>query len=296
MAWSITIDRAYFTGEAPEENETYSKKYLNLKGFKLSSNTGHTNVDSRLWVGLMGIQVVPQPYSHPSWNIGTNSFSNNLPYHSSDYDADTDYLLLGNQAGNYNPGNSNYYSVSVTAGVDVDLKLDLDPLLTDNYMSSGNDYGSSNTGYSGLYRGYAGTAQDDYKAANFTKAGSPNNSVFSLYNASNTGISIGESITWLMNNNESDMVAARNSWKLARSLSSLTFGIFMNYKGLYLGTDPDSFNGNSNISEPDQLIYPYSSGDELVTTSGNGPKMWTNSGAASGDPHITTFGGDRYTL
>jgi hypothetical protein len=276
MAWTMTIDRAYFTSEAPVANETYSKKYLNLKGFNLSSDTGETVVVDRLWVGLMGIQVVPQPYSHPNWNIGTNSFSNNLPYHSSDYDADTDYLLLGNQAGNYNPGNSNNYSVSVTTGVDVDLKLDLDPLLTDNYMSSSNDHGSSNAGNNGLYRGYARVAQDDYKAANFTKAGSPNNSVYSLYNSSNTVRSIGQSITWLMDNSKSDMVAARNSWKLARSLSSLTFGVFATYTGLYLGTDPDSFNGYSYKSEPDYVIYPYSSGNELVTTSGNGPKMWND--------------------
>ena len=279
MAWTITIDRAYFTGEAPTGNETYGKKYLNLKGFNISSNSGDTAVDDRLQVLLQGMQVVSQPYTS-NFNSGTNSFSNNLPYHSSDYDADTDYLLLGNKAGHYqSPGNANNYSVSITAGVDVDLKLDLDPLLTDNYMAGGSDNGTSNAGYQGFYKGYASTSQDEFKVANFTKAGNSNKSVTSLYIANNSGLSIGQSVGWLMDSTKSDMVAARNSWKLARSLSSLTLTIGMNNVWKYLGTDPDSFSGISFLDEPDQVIYAYSTGNARPSSSGHGPKLWTASGS-----------------
>lgn len=291
MAWSITIDRAYFTSEAPGDGETYYKKYLNLKGFKISSDSGDTNVGNSIMLLLNGIQVVSQPYTD-NLSIGTNSFSNNLPYHSDDYDADEDYLLLGNKFGNNRPGNSNEYDVSLTAGVKSDLKFDLDYLLTENYISS-----SRNLGGAGLYQGLdKGKSEDAFKSATWTRAGYPNNSATSIYLSYNPSISIGQSATWLMDDTKEDMVKARNSWKLARSLRSMTITLQLNNVDVYLGTDPDTFSGSSSVSSPDYVMYPYSSGDEQVSTSGYGPKMWTNNGVASGDPHITTFSGDRYTL
>lgn len=291
MAWSITIDRAYFTSEAPGAGETYYKKYLNLRGFKISSDSGETNVGNSIMLFLAGIQVVSQPYTS-NLSIGTNSFSNNLPYHSDDYDADEDYLLLGNQFGDYSPGNSNDYDVSLTAGVKSDLKFDLDYLLTENYTSS-----SRNIGGDGLYQGYDQSRPENLKtSAFFTKAGYPNNSVTSIYYSNTPSISIGQSFLWLMDDTKEDMVKARNSWKLARSLRSMTIQLRLNNVDVYLGTDPDTYSGLSYVSSPDYVMYPYSSGDEQVSTSGYGPKMWTNNGVVSGDPHITTFSGDRYTL